>query len=74
MSGSLGAVVVRTKINSLLVEVLKQFVRELGQANFCVTHGGGVIAIDRAKVTLAIDQHVAQREVLGHSNDRVVDR
>ena len=47
---------------------------DLCQTNLGVSHGCRVITVHRAKVTLAIDQHVAQGEVLGHPHDRVVDR
>ena len=46
----------------------------LGQADFGVTHGCCVIAVYRTKVTLAVYQHVAHREVLRHTNNRVIDR
>ena len=48
--------------------------RDLGQAHFRVAHGRGVVAVDRAEVALAVDQHVAQREGLGHAHDGVVNR
>ena len=47
---------------------------DFGEADFGVSHGGGVIAVHRAEVTLAVHQHVAQREVLRHANNRVVNR
>ncbi len=34
----------------------------------------GGIVVDRAEVALAVDEHVAQREVLRHPCQRVVDR
>jgi hypothetical protein len=49
-------------------------VGDLGQADFGVAHGRGVVAVDRAEVALAVDQHVAQREVLRHAHDGVVHR
>ena len=48
--------------------------RDFGQTNFGVAHRRSVIAVDRAEVTLAIDQHVTQREVLSHTHNRVVYR
>ena len=70
----LAAVVIGTEVNSFLVQIGEHFVRDLGEANFGVTHGCRVIAIDRTEVALAIDQHVSQREILRHANDRVVHR
>ena len=48
--------------------------RDLRQPDLGVAHRRGVVAVDRAEVALAVDQHVAQREVLRHAHDRVVDR
>jgi hypothetical protein len=70
----LGAVVVRAEIDGFLVDVGQHFMGDLGQADFGVTHGRGVVAVHRAEVALAVDQHVAQREVLRHAHDGVVDR
>ncbi len=43
------------------------------QADFGISHGSSTVAIDRPEVALAIDQHIAQRETLGHANDGVVN-
>ena len=43
-------------------------------AHFGVTHRRRAIAIDRSKVTLPVDQHVTQREILRHAHDGVVHR
>ncbi|MCY1225950.1 hypothetical protein D9M72_381630 [compost metagenome] len=43
------------------------------QADFGISHGRGVIAVDRTEIALAVDQHVAQREILRHADDGVVD-
>ena len=69
----LGAVVIRPEVNGLLVDVDQQLVPDPGHADFGVTHGGGVVAVDRPEVALSVDEHVAQREVLRHADDRVVD-
>ena len=39
-----------------------------------VAHRPRRVAVDRAEVALAVDQQVAQREVLRHAHERVVDR
>ena len=67
------AVVVRTEVDGFLVDVGQQLVADLRHADFGVAHGGGVVAVDRTEVALAVDQHVAQRERLRHANDRLVD-
>ena len=38
-----------------------------------VARGGG-LEVGRAEVAVAVDERVAQREVLGHAHQRVVDR
>ena len=48
--------------------------RHLGHARFGVAHGGGVIAVDVAEIALAVDQRVAQGEILREAHQRVVDR
>ena len=74
-SGSLlAAVVVRAEVDRLLVEIGEHLVRDLGQADLGVAHRRRVVAVDRAEVALAVDEHVAHREVLRHAHDRVVDR
>ena len=39
-----------------------------------VAIGGGVIAVDIAEIALPIDQRIAQREILGEADHRVIDR
>ncbi len=68
-------VVVRRPVDGLLVDVVAQHLgREAGQPHLGVAHGRGVVAVDRAEVALAVDERVAQRELLRHAHDRVVDR
>ena len=45
-----------------------------GQTNFGVSHGRGVVAVDRSKVALTVHQHVTHRKILRHANDGVIDR
>jgi KaiC/GvpD/RAD55 family RecA-like ATPase len=70
----LGTVVVGTEVDGFLVDVGKQLVRDLGHADFGVTHRRRVVAVDRTEVALTIDQRIAQRKVLRHANDGVVHR
>jgi len=67
-----GFIVVRAEIDRFLVEVGQEFVGQLGHANFCITHGRCGITINRTKVTLAIDQHVAHRKRLCHADNGVI--
>ena len=67
------AVVVGRPVHRFLVDVLaEQLRREARETDFRVAHGGRVVAVDRAEVALAVDERVAQRELLRHANDRVV--
>ena len=68
----LRAIVVGAKVDGFLVDIGKQFMRNLRHPDFGVPHGRGIITIHRTKVTLTIDQHVAQGEILGHTHDSVV--
>jgi hypothetical protein len=68
------AVVVGLEVDGVLVDVGQQFAGDLVQAALGVTHRRGAVAVDRTEVALAVDQRVAQREVLGHAHQRVVDR
>jgi hypothetical protein len=67
-----GAVVVGAEIHRFLVEVGQQFMGDLGHANFGVTHRGGVVAVHRAEVALAVHQRITQRKILRHAHDGVV--
>ena len=73
--GSLArAVVVRLEIDGVLVDVVEQMQRDLGQARFGVAHRRRRIAVDRAEIALAVDQRHAHGEILRHAHQRVVDR
>ncbi len=67
-------VVIGAEIHRLLVDIGQQLVADPRHADLGVAHGRGVVAVDRAEVALAVDQHVAQREILCHAHDGVVDR
>ena len=68
------AVVVLDEIDRLLVDVGQQLGRDRGHPRLGVAHGGRRVAVDRAEVALAVDQRVAQREVLREADERVVER
>ncbi len=62
------------EIDRILVDVLEQLVGHLGQARLGVAHRRRRIAVDRAEIALPVDQRHAQRPVLRHAHQRVVDR
>ena len=68
------AVVIGAEINGFFVNVAQHFVGNFGQSDFGVPHGGGVVAVYRAKVALSVHQHMAHRKVLRHTDDGVVNR
>ena len=67
------AVVVRAEIDGFLVDVGEQFGGDAFEAALGVPHGRRVVAVDRAEIALAVDQRVAEAEVLGHPDQGVVD-
>ncbi len=62
------------EIDGVLVDVLEHRHRDAGEAGFGVAVGGGRIAVHRAEVSLPVHQRIAQREILHHPHQRVVDR
>ena len=66
-------VVVRHEIDGVLVDISQDLVRDCRQAGLGVAHGGSAVTVDRAKVSLAIDQGIAHVEVLRQANQRVID-
>ena len=68
------AVISLAEIDTVLVDPFEQGLGDGAQARLGVAHGGGVIAIDVAEITLALDQRIPRRELLRHANERVVHR
>jgi hypothetical protein len=68
------AVVVGLEVDGVRVEVAQHLARDGREARLRVPHGGGRVVVDRAEVALAVDERVAQRELLRHADERVVDR
>ena len=66
-------VVVRAEVDGVGVDVAEHLGRERAEARLGVPHRGCGVPVDRAEVALAVDQRVAQREVLRHPDERVVD-
>ena len=67
-------VVVGPEVDRVGVEVAQHLARDRGQPGLRVPHGGRGVVVDRAEVALAVDERVAQGEVLRHPDERVVDR
>ncbi len=60
--------------DGVLVDVLEHRQRDAGQPRLGVAIGRRRVAVDRAEVALPLDQGIAQREVLDHPHQRIVDR
>jgi hypothetical protein len=71
---ALAAVVVGDEVDGVGVEVAQHLGRHAIEARLRVPHGRRRVVVDRAEVALAVDERVAQREVLRHAHERVVDR
>jgi hypothetical protein len=67
------AVEVRLEVDRLAVDVAQQLGCDRAQARFRVAVGRGRIAVDRAEVSLAVDEHVPERPRLGHARHGLVD-
>ena len=67
-------VVVGAEVDGVGVDVAQHLGRQPGEPGLRVAHRGGGVVVDRAEVALAVDQRVAQRELLRHPDQRVVDR
>ena len=70
----LGAVVVVAEVDGVFGEAFHERGGGGGQAGLGVALGGGIVAVDIAEVALAVDQRVADVEVLGEPCQRLVDR
>ena len=68
------AVVGVAKVDRIFVNATEQPLGDLGQARLGVAHGGRVIAIDIAEISLAVDQGIPLGEFLGQPNHGVIDR
>ena len=65
-------VVVRDEVDRVLLDVGQHLGGQLRHPDFGVAHGRRRVAVDRAEVALAVDEEVAQAEVLGHPDEGVV--
>ena len=65
---------VGTKIDRILVDIGHHLVGDLHHAGLGITHGRRGIAVDRTKVTLSVNEPVAQAPLLGHTHHRIVNR
>ena len=72
IGSSMRAVVVGPEVDRALVDLVEQLHGQLLQPGLGVAHGRRGVAVERAEVAVALDQRVAEREVLGHAHQGVV--
>ena len=73
-TGCLVAVVVGDEVDGLFVDAVQQRQGERGEPALGVAHGrGALVRAGATEVPVAVDQRVAQAEVLGHPGQGVVD-
>ena len=67
------AVVVVAHIDGVFVEIRHDLARDLSHSRFGVPHCSRAVAVDRAEVALTVNERVAHREILRHSDKRLVN-
>jgi hypothetical protein len=67
-------VVVRDKVDRVLLDVGQHLRGQPAHTDFGVAHGRRRVAVDTPEVALAVDQDGPHAELLGHPDDRVVRR
>ena len=60
------------EVDGVFVDIGQQFHRQLGESTLGVAVRGRRV-VGRAEVTVRVNQGVAQRKVLSHPNQRIVD-
>ena len=68
------AIISGAKINRVAVNILQQQTGNFGHACFRVTHGGGIITIDIAKIALPINQWIAYGKILRQTHQCIINR
>jgi hypothetical protein len=61
------------EVHGAAVDLAQQQFGDRRQAALGVAHRRGAVAVARAEVALAVDQRIAQREVLRHAHHGVID-
>ena len=67
------AVVVGHKVDGVLLNVRQHLFCNLGETNFSVAHGRCRVSVNGTEVALSIDQRIAHRECLSHSDHGLID-
>ncbi len=67
-------VIVRREVHRLFVDVLHQRAGDPLQAAFRITHRRRRVVVHRSKISLPVNQRIAQRKILRHAHQRVINR
>ena len=65
-------VVIGDEVDGILIDIRQHLPRQFCHADFGVPHGGRRIAVDRAEVSLPVDERIAHAEILGQPDQRVI--
>ena len=68
------SVIIGGEIDRVLVDIVEQGHRHLGEPRLGVAHRRRRIGVHRSEIALAVDQRHPHRPILGHPGERVVDR
>ena len=68
-----GVVVVKFKINGILIDVPHEFLRDFAHAHLGIPHCCRRITVHGAKVSLAVHKHIAQAPFLGHAHNGIIN-
>ena len=63
---------VQRERHGVFVDIAQHFQCERTQARFGISHCGGGVAVDRAKVAVPVDEHHAHGKILCQTHERVV--
>ena len=64
---------VRYKINDILFDIYKQRIGKACHSRFCITVSSRAVTVDRAEVTLTLNENISHREGLGKSYHCVIN-
>ena len=62
------------EVNGVLLDVRKHLGGDAAHPGLGVTVGGGRVSVDGAEVAVPVNEGIAQRKVLRHAHQRVIDR
>ena len=67
-------IIIRLKIDGILVDIIEQFAADSHEPDFGVTHRGRRVPVHGAEIALAVDQRQTHRKYLRHTDHGIVNR